>query len=106
MSCIQNLFRCNFNDNGSNTSQQPIDNWNEKQMEFLRSKVIDCELDIKGFKNSFEIEFLRSKIIDCELNLKTFTNSFELELKRIDDKIMSQIQILNTKLDATLCSKI
>ena len=81
MSCIQNLFRCNFNDN-SNTSQE-TDNWFKK-----------------------EIEFLRNKLIDCELDLKTFKSSHELELRRLDEKIMTQIQILTNKLDATLCASI
>ena len=81
MSCIKTLFGCQFTDNDSSS---PIDfKWIEKQIDFLRTKVIDSELD-----------------------LKTFKASHEMELKRIDEKITTQIQILNNKLDATLCSKI
>ena len=84
MSCIKTLFGCQFTDNDNNTSSSPIDfKWIEKQIDFLRTKVIDSELD-----------------------LKTFRASHEMELKRLDEKIMTQIQMLNNKLDATLCSKI
>ena len=73
MSCIKSFFRCNFSENSQNNT------WYEKNISFLRSKIIDLELEVKSIKLSHD-----------------------LEMKRIEDKIISQIQMLTNKIDNIL----
>ena len=78
MSCIKSLFRCNYNDTTNNSNQiiSP-NNWCEKNFTFLRQKIIDLELDVKALKVAHD-----------------------LEIKRIEDKLSNQIQILTNKIDS------
>ena len=61
------------------------------------------------FKNIFRCNFteadqsfLRQKIIDIELDIKSMKVAHDLEIKRIEDKLIHQIQILSTKIDGLL----
>ena len=48
------------------------------------------------------ISSLREKIMDIEIELKSFQVAHDLEIKRIEDKLIHQIQILTTKVDSLL----
>ena len=78
MSCIKSIFRCNFSDRIERDSSF-YEKFCEKKFEFLRQKIIDVELDMKSFKIAHE-----------------------LEIKRIEDKLANQIQMLSTKIDSVL----
>ena len=76
MTCIKNLFKCNNNANDSHIIQN---DWCEKNFKFLREKIIQLELDLKSLKVAHD-----------------------LEIKRIEDKLLTQIQILTSKIDNIL----
>ena len=69
MSCVKNLFRCNFTENENETVY-------ETQVKVLQTKILEIELDLKSFKIAHD-----------------------LEIKRIEDKIMNQMAMLTTKID-------
>ena len=72
MSCIKNFFKCGFTDNNDSFAER----FCEKQISFLRAKVIDLDLELKSLKIAHD-----------------------LEIKRIEDKLTQQISILTTKID-------
>ena len=79
MSCIKNLFKCGFTDNANNSTFMQQNDWCEKNFKFLRQKIIELELDFKTLKSEHN-----------------------LEIKRIEDKLINQIQILTTKIDTLI----
>ena len=48
------------------------------------------------------ISLLKEKVADLELDLKSLQVAHDLEIKRIEDKLITQIQILTTKVDSLL----
>ena len=78
MSCIRNFFKCNVDERKSSLNQSFV----EERMKFFQSKIIDIELEMKALKVAHD-----------------------LEIKRIEDKLINQIQILSTKIDALLFQK-
>ena len=73
MSCIKSIFKCNFSE-----SNEKQDLW-DKNVNFLKIKITELELEVKAMKVSNDLEF-----------------------KRIEDKLINQIQILSTKIDSLL----
>ena len=76
MSCIKSLFKCNFS---NNNEQKASNSWYDENVTFFRSKINDLELEVKAMKVAHD-----------------------LEIKRIEDKLISSIQILTTKIDNVL----
>ena len=79
MSCIKNFFKCGFTDNANESTFMQQNDWCEKNFKFIRQKIIELELDFKTLKSEHN-----------------------LEIKRIEDKLINQIQILTTKIDTLI----
>ena len=75
MGLFTNLFKCSSETNKSVVA----DTFCEKQISFLKSRMTDLEVDVKSMKVAHD-----------------------LEIKRIEDKLLTQIQLLSGKIDTIL----
>lgn len=46
-----------------------------------------------------QIVFLRQKMVELDMELKNIKMAHQLEIKRIEDKLITQMNILTTKID-------
>lgn len=75
MSCVRSIFKCNFTDNEIENNQS----FYNKQITNLKGKISDVEMELKSIKISYDLEF-----------------------KRIEDKLLQNINTLDTKLDTIM----
>ena len=78
MSCFKSIFRCSFSQNDEKMTENKL-NESFKEISNLENRLVKLEMEIQHLKVAHNIEF-----------------------KRLEDKLLNSIQILDTKIDNIL----